>query len=1505
MQMSEVQIPTSGAVSVLYNGEQITTAITIEEVLIPRKTYTRVGTMGQLNGSLYLVDVDDEPDIDMQKYANLVKVEWVSKLFDVTKPDTLHTSGKERSLTHGEVVALYIQYERKSGAYTKAFTIPGTLPSGTDLNTITLPDGSAGYRFQSEDTIHNFNTLDKSGTPGVWYNLDETYPDVPSFNSSAVGGVNLRGANVRHFRMPSIAWCKTNLYSTTADYGRSLLDMLGLRFSNVIIPSAFAGDLTGRYVIHFARKTVTNMTVLGQSLLLYGAKATDGNYVSTGGNFNSGYALRQNNPGTLVITNEVIRFHAFDMLTNKPQVSPDYLQTELKHGITNIAYTPSIYFEDQTRTDDPARCSIMGYKMDYITDGNFPIVDRHQIKVLSRTYVPSNMVLDRFENTDLEGFIAIKADAAILTPVIGTSQNVAVHNVSTPQSDAVKKEDTYLTSAMVIRRNCYAPFTSQALVRMGIGMGTATFFNGDTFINDYTFHTYGWFAPNNAYNNSTGQRNTQGTRTIRRFVCECAANLWARYEDISNKYSFYYPKHTIKYQEKTNYITDFLSTEDPNQFAYSKDSNALNDLQSVTIWSPTTNDILTVHPYRVHRNGKMDTLSKKRSWRTSLALDFHELQKTMGKVTRIYGMDDRLIIMHENAMFLTQDKTKLESDILNITLGAGDIFQFEPQQKESAKLGYAGSQHPLACIHTPEGFVFIDAKAGRMYLWKGELQLMNNLLSNFFRLFLRMKESNVFNGNGYTIGYDQDYGRIMLTAKDVRLLDVVGNELTTYVNYQDTDAFLASLVPGQIVYKDGKYLEYTGTYNGTQPYDCPTLPIPVCVNRSASITNAVQGTVAYTLNLATYNATEFYITAGNDDGLFTLSHEGVLTFATKPTTNSSRVLTVKANNTGGTCSFSITLDWTTQILPTLRGFNATVTGGTAGSTLIGIVLSDTVATSFVITTVGSPFTVVQVDDYHAEIRASSTLPYSAITYDLGVTATTVNGPASAPVRVVVTAVNQAPIGTDQAVYIWDTTPTGTTVAYSDISDPNLDTLTLLVVAESNPGMLQITSVGDINIVGTPVAGQQYTIKVRATDPAGLFKEVLYVVNILHDPRTIKFRPISVLCGATCPTGYSPTPDGSSCIKITTLPADPPTGPSSVAARMRYVPYGISGMIVYRLGEFNANGTPIHGMGVSFEAITDVANHFWVADNTTNYYGRLNAVGVWRKTSCSDPAFWDSTWTMIGFSRTFTLSAAKTVYIGMGADNVAMVKLNGTLFIQQPGAIVPPVIGDGTLEMQNHFYWNIYPVTLAAGTHIIEMTALNQGSVACMGVEVYDNTEAEILAATSEADLNILFSTKNMDCQAFDLGDGIAYSCTTAGTDFALDTTTAPPTCKKVEYVAPLSSAGTATIGFIQVQKLDGTPIATYPNDGAQHYFEQTPVPIMTPLANSTLCAGAIPIFYNAMHQSSVRKNDCVTGTGSDVIYVVPDGTFSSTLAQSVADDLAANDIALNSQSYANTHGICQ
>lgn len=64
-------------------------------------------------------------------------------------------------------------------------------------------------------------------------------------------------------------------------------------------------------------------------------------------------------------------------------------------------------------------------------------------------------------------------------------------------------------------------------------------------------------------------------------------------------------------------------------------------------------------------------------------------------------------------------------------------------------------------------------------------------------------------------------------------------------------------------------------------------------------------------------------------------------------------------------------------------------------------------------------------------------------------------------------------------------------------------------------------------------------------------------------------------------------------------------------------------------------------------------------------------------------------------------------------------------------------------------------------------------------------------------------------------------------------------------------------------------------------------------------------FFNVEKSLTLERNNCPAGqVGSNVTYTVPTNTYSSTISQTAADQLATNDIEANAQTYANANGSC-
>jgi parallel beta-helix repeat protein len=80
------------------------------------------------------------------------------------------------------------------------------------------------------------------------------------------------------------------------------------------------------------------------------------------------------------------------------------------------------------------------------------------------------------------------------------------------------------------------------------------------------------------------------------------------------------------------------------------------------------------------------------------------------------------------------------------------------------------------------------------------------------------------------------------------------------------------------------------------------------------------------------------------------------------------------------------------------------------------------------------------------------------------------------------------------------------------------------------------------------------------------------------------------------------------------------------------------------------------------------------------------------------------------------------------------------------------------------------------------------------------------------------------------------------------------------------------------------------------------------LAHSSMIVipGAVtppPVFMNITVSKAYTKNNCTSGTGTTVTYIVVAGKYSAS-TQPAADQLAQNDITANGQNYANMNGTC-
>lgn len=263
-------------------------------------------------------------------------------------------------------------------------------------------------------------------------------------------------------------------------------------------------------------------------------------------------------------------------------------------------------------------------------------------------------------------------------------------------------------------------------------------------------------------------------------------------------------------------------------------------------------------------------------------------------------------------------------------------------------------------------------------------------------------------------------------------------------------------------------------------------------------------------------------------------------------------------------------------------------------------------------------------------------------------------------------------------------------------------------------------------------------------------------------------PIAVC--TSCPDGYKLTLDQSQCYKDTI-----PQLPSQylVCEGDQIGPYGSCGSFVYQCNDtlertrvgagnqfwnaftdddttyckYDATNTATQTYGLpcplswvnrnGFQAKPDTVNGLTLERNLS-VAGRLNRTGIWNCGGAGPINTW------IGFERTFNITVAKTYYLGIGCDNEFRAIVNG----------IKRFYSDSTSNQENFKIWHIFPLYLDTGLQTIKFEAMNSGSQASFGAELYNNTIAELDTATGYGSIDTLFSTENMVGQYFNSGDTV-------------------------------------------------------------------------------------------------------------------------------------------------------
>jgi len=252
----------------------------------------------------------------------------------------------------------------------------------------------------------------------------------------------------------------------------------------------------------------------------------------------------------------------------------------------------------------------------------------------------------------------------------------------------------------------------------------------------------------------------------------------------------------------------------------------------------------------------------------------------------------------------------------------------------------------------------------------------------------------------------------------------------------------------------------------------------------------------------------------------------------------------------------------------------------------------------------------------------------------------------------------------------------------------------------------------------------------------------------------------------CDPQYTWLPySGNVCYRTTTTAAIPPQYPISLIGTYSSL-FSAYGARFFGIGSYNLNGagTVVAYSQTPFVWTTGeyIGSDFQFTGNSINK-GPMNRCALWANqfnfsnnpyypgAISTAPPF--SVW--LGFSNCFSVPTSKFYYIGMGGDNNIRIVIDGI-------EIVNTYLGNNG-NVLNFRYWNVYPVFIPAGTHIIQVFGESNEQLSAFGCEIYDNTLGQLTAATSYSNLNIVYTTSGQTTavlvQDLDFNQSISgYTC---------------------------------------------------------------------------------------------------------------------------------------------------
>lgn len=687
----------------------------------------------------------------------------------------------------------------------------------------------------------------------AFYESEERYPVIKDCSDNYVYPIeNLNGKvvgqKIRHHKMPD-----TTLEEHFTLSGDNYILPLGLEFTNIQIPSEYADEIIGYYIVRELR-TQNNKTILDKGLIYENAI------------LNNLYTFSYDPKNYYVQTTIAGRHHS-EQSSDYPYI-PNYSSLDETCGDTcdegdcneySLTYNhKSQAFHGPVSKFYNSAFSSAYFKTERILQGNIEsFEDSRGGDELSRyyknalyntTYIKPNQQTNLIFNKDA---IYIDADnelapGYLLNHFLNNNAQKTLVFESEDEFDYVSGSDEFENgeinaiygSMKLYNRIAYGQIGLRKYYKIHNKLlpknTTSTIqFGGDCFITKFSLFSSSFTKMCDGDTSTSFDVN----KTLFTYFVESEINTELRHLDItdsSDKSNIFWDYYNgtwidflnVDYNGYSMNIDDLASGASSawfngvylkNLYLYNKDfskNDAVKPYFSLDTNFEYCKECREQFPTRIVYSEQGNQEQTRDTYRIFYANNYRDLPASTGEITNLFINFDELYAHTKQSLYKIITKPyQINTDQTTLYVGTGEFFSVPPRELISTEYGYGGSNCKWGTKTTEFGTIYVDDLTGKIFLLgigdKGQTsnkEISNIGLRNFFEENLKLQlaeqwqrlfsieypnvnQPSLINGIGYFTTYDPRHKRIIITKKDYKIIEEKSFNPNQSYNLTDSTRF--------------------------------------------------------------------------------------------------------------------------------------------------------------------------------------------------------------------------------------------------------------------------------------------------------------------------------------------------------------------------------------------------------------------------------------------------------------------------------------------------------------------------------------------------------------------------------------------------------------------------------------------------------------------------------------------------------------------------------------------